>query len=62
MAQLHYETAHVVHGVKIEYDRQFPVLEKIRVGFKEEAKTDEEREKSFASTAQFLYGSFIPRG
>ena len=31
--QLRFETADATQGVKIEYGTQFPVLEKIRVGF-----------------------------
>ncbi|OXA45331.1 Tonsoku-like protein [Folsomia candida] len=59
--QLRFETADATQGVKIEYGTQFPVLEKIRVGFSKMGnKGIQSRETWVEIVTLFLYGSFIP--
>ncbi|OXA37903.1 hypothetical protein Fcan01_27348 [Folsomia candida] len=57
LPQLQFETQNAAK--KIVYDKQFPVLQRIRVGFFEKVETQAERETQFETIAKFLYGSFL---
>ncbi|XP_035707955.1 uncharacterized protein LOC118435683 [Folsomia candida] len=54
LPQLQFETENAAK--KIVYGKQFPLLERIRVGF---LSTHEDRETYFETVAKFLYGSFL---
>ncbi|XP_035715311.1 uncharacterized protein LOC118438729 [Folsomia candida] len=60
-SRLKFETADVAKEVKIEYDKQFPSLEKISVRFQQKVKTLEGRKSGFEASARFLYWSFLPK-